>query len=239
MRIAICEDDREERSLLRSYIEDYCRRNSYTVELTEYADAEALLSDFAPGAFGLLLLDIYLPGLSGLAAARRIRAQDPDCLLVFITVSMDHALDGYGVRAASYVVKPLTRDKLDHALYACRKELDKASRTLQVPAVGGEVAIPLAELRYIEVRDKTTLFHMANNTVQSRIPLDEVEERLGGPPFLRCHRSFIVNMSYVEDAQAQDFILRDGGKVPIRKSGGKDARMAFARYLSGHHLLEV
>ena len=84
---------------------------------------------------------------------------------------MDHALGGYGVRAASYVVKPLTRDKLDHALYACRRELDRASRTLQIPAAGGEVAVPLAGLRYIEVRDKTTLFHLVESTVQSRIPL--------------------------------------------------------------------
>ena len=74
MRIAICEDDREERSLLRSYIEDYCGRNSYAVELMEYADAEALLSDFSAGVFGLLLLDIYPPGLSGLEAAKKIRA---------------------------------------------------------------------------------------------------------------------------------------------------------------------
>lgn len=234
MQIAICEDRAEDRVLVREYIQRYCRIYAYACNIVEYETAEALLADYAPGHFHMLLLDIYLPGLSGMDAARKIRECDLDCAIVFLTISMDHALQGFEVRASHYIVKPVSPERLEEAFYACRQAFEAAGRVIAVPVGNGMVQVPLPRIRYVEVLDKFAHFHLDSGVVAGRIALDEVEERLGGPPFLRCHRSYIVNMNYVEELEEQQFRMKSGAAVPIRKNGRRELRLAMARYLATH-----
>jgi len=74
---------------------------------------------------------------------------------------------------------------------------------------------------------------MTKGIVTSRIPLKELEERLGGSPFLRCHRSFIVNMNHVSDMRANGFLMLCGDIVPIRMNGRKEVKMAMAGLVAG------
>lgn len=238
MRIAICEDSAADQAFLCTYIREYCARNSYRCDIETFDSGEALLAALEEDGFHALLLDIYLPGISGMELARKVRADHNSCAIVFLTVSLDHALEGFGVAAASYVVKPLEPEKLDRALDTCRALFEAHSRVLEVPVAGGVLSLPLSRIRYAEVFGKYTLFHMAGDTVEARISLDRVEEALGGPPFLRCHRSYLVNMNYVDGIGEREFGLRGAGTVPIRKHGGREVRLALARFRAGFQQVE-
>ncbi|MDL2293960.1 LytTR family DNA-binding domain-containing protein [Ruminococcaceae bacterium OttesenSCG-928-D13] len=234
MNIAICEDNCQDRELLLRGVERYCRERCYHAEIGVYQSGEALLDAFSPGAYQVVLLDIYLPGLDGIATARRLREIDPDCILIMVTVSTDHALDSYGVHAISYLVKPVDETRLFRALNLCRHLFERSSRAIEVPVTGNSVLLPMAGIRYAEVYGKNTRFHLENGTVETRLPLDEAERRLGGEPFLRCHRCYIVNLNHVVDVGEQALLLKDGGVVPMRKRGHKEVRLALARFLSGY-----
>lgn len=233
MNIAVCEDQASDRTLLCDTIENYFARMGYAGELSLFETGEDLLTDFSPGKFDIVFLDIFLPGISGVDAARKIREADPDCMLLFTTISLDHALDGFEVQASGYVVKPIDQEKMDRALYMCREVLSKNARTIQIPSGrNGEIALPLGNILYIEVYGKSALFHLHGGVFEVRQPLDEIEQRLGGVPFLRCHRSYIVNMNHINEIDSESFVMKNGDFVPMRKNGRKEVKIAFSRFLA-------
>ena len=238
MRIAICEDNADDSAELCGYIDEYLAKNGCCGYVSTFSSGEALLNAF-PG-FQIVFLDIYLPGLSGIETARHIREIDRDCIIVFITNSPHFALDGFQVHASGYVVKPLTQEKLSDALYTCREKLNRASRTIRIPTGReGEISLPLVNLKYVEISNKVTHFHTCGGVLDTRLPLNDVEKMLGGIPFLRCHRGFIINMNYVEEIQERDFLMMGGNQVPIRKNGAKEVRLAITRFMASGNMNEV
>ena len=230
MNIAVCEDTRADRDALCAYIQGYCGEHCYQCEISAYETGGALLAAFPSGAFDLIFLDIYMPGVSGVETAQKIREADRDCMLVFVTTSEDFAMEGFLVQASGYVVKPISREKMAGVMHACRHVFEKNSRTIEIPQAGGNLLLSIADLYYVEVYRKESVFHMKRGKVTARLPLETVEARLGGSPFLRCHRSYIVNMNYVEGMREEGFLMRGGDAVPIRVNGGKEVRMAFAGF---------
>lgn len=232
MNIAVCEDTQADREALCAYIRDYCSEHAYKCKISVYETGEPLLEAFSPGAFNLLFLDIFMPGISGVEVAQKIRETDPDCLLVFITTSADFAMDGFLVQASGYVVKPISRAKMAGVMHACRYEFEKNSRAIEIPQSGGNVLVSVADLLYVEVFGKKSVFHMKRGNITSRMPLETVESLLGGVPFLRCHRSYIINMNHVDDAREDDFLMNNGDAVPIRINGKNAVKMAMASYIA-------
>ena len=116
MRFAVCDDNAADRRQLLSMLQQYCGNHRVQAEIQPFADGRALLQAFAPGKFQILFLDIYMPALTGMEAAKAIREKDTGCQLVFTTTSEDHALESYGVYAAGYLLKPYTQGQLDETV---------------------------------------------------------------------------------------------------------------------------
>lgn len=240
MRIAVCEDHAGDRTLLCETIRRYFDRMGYAGEISAYDTGEAFLENFSSGAFDMLMLDIYLPGMSGVELARKIRQADTNCLLFFVTVSLDHAMEGFEVQASGYVVKPVSQEKIDKALYMCRDLLARSARAIEIPnGRGKSLSLPLINIQYVEVYGKAVMFHLHGGVLEARLTLDETERALSGGSFLRCHRSFIVNMNHVEDIGVDHFIMKNGDLVPTRKNGRKEVKQQFARFMAGQTVQEV
>lgn len=230
MKIAICEDLASDSAILCAYINNYCRQNCYDSQIVTFETGDALLDAFSPGAFDLVFLDMIMPGLSGAVVAQKIRETDRDCSLVFITTSKDYMAEGFSVQAKGYVIKPLEQEKMDDVMHALRHDFEQGSRLIEIPMSGESIMVSIADLFYAEVYDKFAMLHMKRGKLTTRLPLDELEARLGGTPFLRCHRSYIINMNYVDDMRAGDFLMRNGDVVPMRKNGRKGVRMTMAKF---------
>jgi len=202
-------------------------------EISAFQSGEALLENLSSGSFDLYFLDIYMPGLSGLDVARKIREIDRDCKLIFITTSADHSMDGFGVQASGYVVKPIDRDKMDKTLYACNELFIRSARLIQVP-IGKDmyVDVPLAKFRYAETYGRGSLLHLTGSAIETQLKLNEVMELLCEAAFLRCHGSYIVNMNYIVEITPEGFRIEGGGQAPIRKNGRKEIRLAYARFIA-------
>ena len=112
MRIAIVEDIAEERKLLRSRLETQFETRGIYAELVEFENGEDFLAAAKECSFPILFLDIYMSGENGVEVAKELREFDSDCLLIFTTTSVDHALDGFKVRAMQYLVKPYEEAEL-------------------------------------------------------------------------------------------------------------------------------
>ena len=113
MRIAIVDDLAAERALLKDRLEQQLHRRNVQADILEYESGETFLEAARKAPFTAAFLDIYMDGMTGMEAAKKLRKTDTDCLLVFTTTSTDHALEGFQVRALHYLVKPFTEADID------------------------------------------------------------------------------------------------------------------------------
>ncbi len=230
MKIAICDDLESDRQAIIHMIKKYCKDYNLELDLYDYENGHKLLSDFKHEKFELIFLDIYMNNINGIEIAKEIRLQDSDIIIIFMTTSKDHALDAFEVDAMQYLVKPVDYEKLQHIFNKCQKLFSDNMRFIEVPSNGLSVKIFLKDIYYIEVYNKTCLLHTNRLTIKTYTPLSKLWELLDGSPFLRCHRSYIVNMFYIDDILETDFLLKNSDKIPIRKESSSDIKQTYSDY---------
>lgn len=120
--VAIVEDEAESSELLRAFLERFEKEAKVSLSVSSFADGMDFISDYTP-KYDLVLLDIDMPHLNGLAAAKKLRKMDDDVLIVFVTNLAQYAIRGYEVEALDFLVKPV-----DYTAFAAM--MHKAQRYL-------------------------------------------------------------------------------------------------------------
>lgn len=231
MQIAICEDVQKDDLALSALLNQYAGAYQLDITLTHFPHSDALLANYAPGAYQIIFLDILMAGTNGMEAARRIRQQDGDVTIIFITTSQDFAVDSYQVDAAFYLLKPVDYAALSQALEKCRYLLRQYAKSITVAESRHMVDIRLRDILYLESQRNDCVLHTTHGEIRTRAKLSELEGALGGRPFLRCHRSFVVNLHCLEDMEEKDFLLRGGVRVPISRAYAAAAQQEFRQFL--------
>lgn len=237
MDIAIIDDDATDRQKAASLLQDYIRKNHDkllpSLRLTFFDSAEALLDGFIPGHFSLLLLDIYMQKITGMAAAKKIREQDADCSLIFLTTSTDHLLDGYTVFADGYILKPIASHSIDfyRVLEHCMPRLLAQQNTLDFLADGCPFHIPYDKLLYADCNyNRTVTLHMAQRTIQTTDSYADIQQKLSiDSRFLECYHR--VNMDYIDAMDEESFLLTNQEHLPISRRKKNQVKEQYALYL--------
>lgn len=215
-RIAICDDNEEDISYVSRLVSEWARANGHLVQVETFASAEAFLFQYAEDqSYQILLLDIEMDGMDGVALARKVRADNQEIQIVFITGYTDYIADGYEVEALHYLLKPVNQQKLSEVLSRAVVKLMQSGRSLVLNTPEGLVRAPLYEIRWIEVqRNYVTVHGKGDYTVKQT--LSEVERSLD-EEFIRTGRSFIVNLKYVRKVTRSEVLLADGTSVPLAR----------------------
>lgn len=218
MNIAICEDLEQDAQRLSDLLTRYREKNNLEFEVTVFSSGDELMLGYEPGRFQILIMDIYMDGLNGMETAKEIRALDADCALIFITTSREHAVEGFSVRAAHYLNKPVEYSHIEEAMNRCREQIERFAKSIELTVGGSPVRLRLRDIRYAEVFRKSCVLHTINGDMQISSGIGDLERMLEGPSFLRCHRSYIVNLNHVRDVKEYYFLMTDGGRalIPIR-----------------------
>lgn len=227
MRIGICDDLQSDRNHLIELIQTRYEERGERVELAEFESAEEMLHNWQAGWLDCLFLDVYMGGISGMEAARRIRETDQDCMIIFTTTSPDHAIDSYEVRAADYLLKPFGRQEVEEALSWVEENLAECLREIEVVSDRERRYIPIRDVLYIEVYGRISVIHTAEEEISTNRGLSELEEELSNDSFLRCHRSYLVNMAHILRPEGKDFLLTDHSRVPIAGDNVSKVRQNF------------
>lgn len=227
LSVAICDDLEEERVQIVRLMQNYSRRHGieWTIEL--FDSGAAFLTAMQPGRWDIVLLDIYMPGMNGVETARRLREQDSECLLIFFTTSNEHGIVSYELRASDYLVKPVTQKALDAAIDWCLYEQRDRFRVIQVRSEWENIEIPLSDIQYIEIQRHTALIYTDGRIIKTPRGMNSLEEEIASEDFLRCHRSFLVNMRHVCRIEKRDFVMESGALVPIGSSDAATVRQKF------------
>ena len=228
LSIAICDDLEAERISLARMIKSYAQAHGQSIHLQFYSSGENLLAALqGPNPIHLLFLDIYMPGLSGVETARRIRAMGNDLSIIFATTSQDHGLDSFEVRASDYLVKPFRHEDVAACLDWFFSHIPEPLRLLSVYSEGEWQKLPLSSIYYIDVYDHQSRIHTPRGMLITRRGLDDLETAIDSQDFLRCHRSFLVNLNHVTGIEGNDFQMTDNTLVPISSANLTRIRSQF------------
>lgn len=196
-RIAIVEDTPEDSVRLEQHLARYREEHDVIFQTQMFSDGMSFLEEYKAN-FDVILMDIEMPHMNGLEAARRLREVDENVCLIFTTNMAKYAIEGYEVRALDFIVKPVEYRnfsiKLQRAL-EIRKRLQ--TKELRLNTLNGMQRIQLEDLYYIEVIDHTLLYHTAHGTFEERGSIKQKEELLAQHGFARCNNSFLLNLRYV------------------------------------------
>ncbi|MDR1664373.1 MAG: LytTR family DNA-binding domain-containing protein [Clostridiales bacterium] len=231
MRIAFCDDIQSERELLLGFAARYAAEHSLRIEPRPYSNAESLLGDFDADTMAAMFLDIYMDKINGVEAARIMRERGYAGAIVLCTASRDHFADGFVVDASHYLLKPVAYENFSEAMRRVLRVTGAAARAVSIQSGGNKLPVPVAGIQYAEVYNHETLLHLSGGTLAAGVSLSALEDMLGGDPFLRCYRSYIVNMDYVERIEGDAFVMKNGDRVLIARDGRKGVQSRYLAYV--------
>ena len=216
-RTALCEDEAGERQQLARLCRETFAALGMEAEITPFPSADALLAAEAGGAsFELYLLDIQMEGTSGLELARQLYARGVRDRVIFITGNPEFALEGYDAAPLHYLLKPVSRERLEDAL---RRALEKQGPQTALFRWGGKtVALPIREIRWMESRDHGVVVCLGAEERAFPLSLTQAERLVPAWMFRRCHKSYLVNLEWVDRLIRSEVILRDGQRLPVSRT---------------------
>lgn len=218
MRIAICDDNPQDCAALQAHLEDALHTMRVDGQIEVFHDAASLLSATENAGYSIYYLDIYLQDESGIALAAEIRRRNPDAMLVFCTISKEHMADGFEVGVLHYLLKPLNPQTVHESLRRCLKVLGTEKKYIEIVVDRVVRRLYLDDIRFIESRNKYCLLYDRNGQEhQTLMRLDDMEQQLNDARFLRCHRSFLLNMDAVLQYNNGGFAVSGGYMVPIKR----------------------
>lgn len=236
-RIALCDNEPADLEGLRLLLEQYGARRGQEMETTLFTSSLDLLAAMERGVrFDLLLLDILMPGQSGIEAAGEIRQHGWSTRIIFLSSSPEFGVQAYGVEASQYLLKPVVEETLfpvlDAVLDSCKPE---QVGSFLLRCKGGIVRIEPARIEYGEIRQRKLLVHMmSGRSLESTLGMDELLDHLSAYGcFLRVHRSYFVNMDCIQQLSYRAMVLSGGAKLPIPRGKYNELKNRFLKYATG------
>lgn len=211
---AICDDSPADRQAVHALLTAWAAARQVDVQIDCFPSAEQFLFHYADfPQYDLLLLDVEMDRMDGVAMAREVRKTNETVEIVFITGYTDYIAEGYDVNALHYLVKPLHREKFFAVLDKALTRRAKNARYLTLDCGGQLIRVALPEIRYLDVQHNYVTVHAAKDYTVKR-PLKDMAAELDSR-FHQASRSLIVNLHCVRRVTKQEIVLSDGTALPL------------------------
>ena len=234
LNIIILEDQAEQADRLSHMLKKYAESHEgFAYNLKLYDRSIPFLTEYKCDA-DLLFLDIQIPDMLGMEAAKRIRQMDNRVMIIFVTMLTQYAIEGYSVGAFDYVLKPVRFEEFSSKMdRVCRMLAHQnTSMTLEVRTKEEIRRINVDDITFIEVSNHDVLIHTDSEIIRQWGNLKTYEEKLAPAHFVRCNVSFMVNLKYVRAVNGNTVMVH-GHNLPISSSKRKEFLMALAQYKGG------
>lgn len=240
MKITICDDSIKDLLAIEKLVLKYKSQGPDSeFVLEKFSDPSRVSAGIAKGKFSdIYILDMLMPGRTGIDLGRQLRNSGCNNVIIFITTSDDYALDAYGVQAIRYLLKPVNEGELFEALdYALSYMNVKTEPLYLIKTTDGLVQRPYFKIEYIENSGRKLEVHLTDGEVLKSIFIrksfeEEICEVADKNNFIQVHKSFLINMDYVQQLD-QDYVLMESGAyLPVSKAKASAVKREYLLFVS-------
>lgn len=235
MKIAVCDDERQFIDTVCPLLEQWAQKHNIRLTLCRFTDGDDLIAAHRNECMDLIILDVIMPLLNGIDTAKELRHEDSAVPIVFLTSSKEFAIDSYEVKAFYYLMKPVDHEKLFLVMDDFLKIFDSQKITFTAHSATGFCKITIDDVDYLEAQNKRVLVHMSDGkTMEIREQFSTCENVfLPDNGFFRCHRSYIVNLSRVEQFTKTEIFTSQNARIPISRNNYMAFKDAYFNHMFG------
>lgn len=230
-RIALVDDEASARANLLDYLARYQEENDCTFDVRVFEDGAALLENYRP-IYDIILMDMRMPGVDGMATAEVIRAVDDQVVLIFVTNLAQYAVKGYRVNAMSYLLKPVTYFSFAEELTrAIRSLAARQQESILVGSGSGVRRIGIGDIVYVESKKHQNIVHTLSDSFSYTGALRDLDQQLSDSGFFRINSYYLANLQHVTGVSGYDAKMSNGDVLKISRARRKDFMAALTDYL--------
>lgn len=235
IKVALLDDNVSELSNMAQLLDLYSIEKNISIEYGVFNNGLDLISSLEKGkTFDVFCLDIIMPGFTGIETAREIRGFDKNAPILFFTSSTEYAYDSYSVKAINYVLKPVTKEKFFFIFNELIEQRDavKEDESLIIRTGEGIQKLLIANLTYLEVMGRSVFYHLnSGKTISCNESFSKISDKLLALGcFLKPHRSYLVNMKYLDTIKDNQITLLTGDRIPVAQGKTKGIRETYLSY---------
>lgn len=232
IQIAIVEDNNAHAEVLKNHLKSYEQEHSVFFQIYTFKDGADILSNYT-AEYDIIFLDIQMKHIDGMKTAEKIRTVDENVSIIFVTSSMQYAIQGYQVDALGYIVKPVSYLAISQILKKAIKRIQKKQTAdfLPIAIEGGQIRLFLNQIYYIESQRHNVSIHTEKGTFLTAGPLKKLEEELISKNFFKCHNAYLVNLHHVVRISQNTVILSENQELSLSRTCKKLFLAALADYL--------
>lgn len=204
--------------ILRSLLKQYEEIQHQTIQIKDFHSGRELLSDYIPGQYDIVFMDIFLKNENGVDCALKLRQLDKNINLIFLTTSSEFGVKSYDVRAADYIVKPATLEKLSRALHYCKITEAQSDASITVTAKNQRLDISLNRILYADYQNRSSCIHLKDCLVPVSGSFSELSKQLTAyPQFMSCFKGIVINLKEVRELGGDYLLLKNGEELPVSR----------------------
>lgn len=234
--IALCDDEAAELKKTERMLSSYEKNHpEIGLEIQCFKNAGELLymvreKNYTPD---LILMDIYMPGKTGIEAAKELRELGSEGKIIFFTTSREHALDAFEVDAVQYLVKPVSEQTLYPILNKLLKHMEEECRRYVLLRVDGRIRrVAVSNITCCEAQGKNQKIYLSDGRQYLlRMTMTELVETLCRyQEFVRVGGSYVVNLEHVDGLNAQEIQMANGRNIYLPRGSYKSLREKYFGY---------
>lgn len=230
MKIAVCDDDQSVSGQLEEMIERIAF-SSYTLDC--FSSGNELLDYLVKNneQFNIYLLDIEMPGKSGIELAKELREADRNALIIFATSYKEYVYEVFEVLPFRFLCKPVEYQELKKVLQDAAEHISRDSRIFFFHIGREQYQVSFKEIIYFEGAGRKVILHSSDRTWEFYEKISKVLDSLDQSLFIRIHASYVVNMEQIRTIRPDQIELQDQTRLPVSRAYGKAVRQAHMEFL--------
>ena len=226
LNIVICENDINDQEFINKNVIKILDDLKIEYEIKIYNSGENLIESYNNDT-DIILLDIQMDGIDGMETARKIREFDNRVEIIFITSFAEYALEGYEVKAYRYLLKPVKYDDLKVSLINCLSDINLIKRSIVIREGDTSIKLSLKDIMYIEVQRNDIIIHTLDKVYTTKGTMNNFENEINNDVFIRCHKSYLLNLEYIKSIKRYSAILSNEEEVPLSRNKYKEIKDKF------------
>ncbi|SFR80477.1 LytR/AlgR family response regulator transcription factor [Anaeromicropila populeti] len=223
MKIAICDDEMKELGEIEDIIYSCFNKESQRIECDGFLSSEELLEVITRGdrKYQIYILDIEMPGMSGLELAEQIRQRDRKAVIIFETSHKELMQKAFDVLAFHFILKPIDKLQMSRILQKAVEHVNSTNALFHFQFSKKKYSIAYQDILYFESYRRLIRIYLIDKQYEYYGTMADLKSRLNMSVFVQTHVAFVVNMEYIETYQGDYVCLKGGISVPVSKGYSK------------------